>query len=229
MFGSVHAFVTGWGLTEQGQRTVQGKCLAWLRAKPLLVVCCKTEKNKNKKINTKKNSDAFVKVPLVFERKEVLGNQTHPWACELLLHTHLLNQCSNKSAGICHSQNGTPLNTHRHGIHLHTQSSEPSHRARWQGEALGSEQESKRRRGSWPALKARCISGGSVAQVWMWPGETLEGFPEHVSSEDSNVAGMVSGQLLGCGQPLFVTEKCDPRHRCPVLSRTLLSMGPELQ
>lgn len=166
-----------------------------------------------------------MKVPLVFERKEVLSKQTHPWACALLLHTYTYsnNARTKVQAYIVAKQVHPWIHTQTRYTFAHTRSSEPSHRARWQGEALGSEQESKRRRSSWLALKASCTSEGSDAQVWMWPGETLEGFPEYASRGDGNVAGMISGQLLGCGQPLFVTEKCDPRHSCPVLSWTFLS------
>lgn len=42
--------------------------------------------------------------------------------CIVVTHIHLLKQCSNKSAGICRSQTGTPLNTHTDMVYICTHS-----------------------------------------------------------------------------------------------------------
>ena len=135
-----------------------------------------------------------------------------------------------------HRAKGTPLNTHthtpRHTISKHThthseQRAESSCQVAGGGSQLrtSTEEEERHLAGLESEMhkRQRQCPGLDAARG------ALEGFPEHASREDRSIAGMVFGQLLGCGQPLFVTEKSDPRHSCPVLSWTFLFTGPELQ
>lgn len=59
-------------------------------------------------------------------------------------------------------------------------------------------------------------------------GGALEGFPGHAGRErqGKGFAGTLFGPASAPWSAPSVTEKCDPRHSCPVLSRTLVVRGP---
>lgn len=148
-------------------------------------------------------------------------------------HTYLLKQCRKKSGGIY--RNSEPkvhprIHSRRHRVRgrAHSeQRTEPACQVAGGASRLRMSTEEEER------LLAGLESEMHKRQ-WRCPGldaarGALEGFPEHVSRENRRVAGTVFGQLSGRGQPLFVTEKSDPRHSCPVLSRAFLSTGPELR
>ncbi len=115
----------------------------------------------------------------------------------MLTHTYSNNtQTKAQAYTVTQSQRYTLECEHTHILytHTHTRSSEPSHCARWQEDALGWERAERRRRGSWPALKARGTNGSGDAQVWMRPGEPWRGF---LGMQAGRRGGLL-GHFLGC-------------------------------
>lgn len=63
------------------------------------------------------------------------------------------------------------------------------------GRLSAENEQRRRRRGSWPALKARGTNGGGDAQVLDAAGGALEGFPGHASREERG--GVARGWFFG--------------------------------
>lgn len=206
------------GWVSKGWGIVQGKCLLGcpLRRGKLCQWCPENQLCCHQPLSQKITLTFIVKGSWCY-------TQTHTRTLLLCLNTPTRTILTQKRRHIpTHRAKGTPSNVN---THMHTQCEQQAELLCQVAEGISrlrtSGEEEER---FWPALKARGKNCSGSAQVLDAAVGSLEGFPGHVCWWGWRVHGMVSGLWSAPS----VTEKCDPRHSCPVLSWTPLSVGPEM-